>query len=299
MTIDTPSPFRPVVITAGSHTITIQSNPLVMGVLNVTPDSFSDGGAYSTVERAVDHARQMQADGADIIDIGAESSRPGAEPVEEGEELRRLIPVVEAVREAVSLPISVDTMKAAVARLAIQAGALIVNDISALQGDPLMAGLVAETGVAVVLMHMQGTPRTMQRSPRYGNVVEEVTVFLRQRAQEAIARGIRPTQIILDPGFGFGKLQEHNLHMLAEFDAFTKLGYPVLAGVSRKQFIGNLIRQPVHEREFGNAGAVAVAVLKGAHIIRVHDVRAMKETATVVSAISRHARSSSVEVSNA
>ncbi|MCC6966407.1 MAG: dihydropteroate synthase [Nitrospira sp.] len=285
-------------MTAGPHEIVIQSNPLVMGVLNVTPDSFSDGGTFVTVEQAVDHARQMQAEGADIIDIGAESSRPGAHPIDEREELRRLIPVVEAVREAVSLPISVDTTKAAVARSAIQAGAAIVNDISALQGDPLMAQLVAETGVAVVLMHMQGTPQTMQQSPRYGNVVEEVMAFLQQRAQVAIACGIRPSQIVLDPGFGFGKLQEHNLRMLAEFDAFTTLGYPVLAGVSRKQFIGNVIRRPVHEREFGNAGAVAVAVLKGAHIIRVHDVRAMKDTATVVSAISRHARSS-VEVSNA
>ncbi|GAB1723144.1 MAG: 7,8-dihydropteroate synthase [Nitrospira sp.] len=298
MTIGNPSSAHPVVLTAGPRTITIESNPLIMGVLNVTPDSFSDGGAYVTIEQAVNHARQMQAQGADIIDIGAESSRPGAQPIAESEELRRLIPVVEAVREAVSLPISVDTTKAVVARMAIQAGAVIVNDISALQGDPLMAGLVAETGVAVVLMHMQGTPQTMQQSPRYGNVVEEVTVFLQQRAQHALARGIRPSQIVLDPGFGFGKLQEHNLHMLAEFEAFTKLGYPVLAGVSRKQFIGNLTRQPVHDREFGNAGAIAVAVLKGAHIIRVHDVRAMKDTATVVSAISRHARSS-VEVSNA
>ncbi len=298
MTVEHPSLPRSVIITAGSHKIVIQSNPLVMGVLNVTPDSFSDGGTYVTVAQAVDHARQMQAQGADIIDIGAESSRPGAEPINEREELRRLIPVVEAVRKVVPLPISVDTTKAAVARSAIQAGAVIVNDISALQGDPVMARLVAETGVAVVLMHMQGTPQTMQQSPRYGNVVEEVTAFLQQRAQVAIACGIRPSQIVLDPGFGFGKLQEHNLQMLAEFETFTTLGYPVLAGVSRKQFIGNLIRQPVHEREFGNAGAVAVAVLKGAHIIRVHDVRAMKDTATVVSAISRHARSS-VEVSNA
>lgn len=298
MPIGNPSSSRSVLLTAGPHKITIGWNPLLMGVLNVTPDSFSDGGAYVTIEQAVNRAQQMEVEGADIIDIGAESSRPGAQPVAESEELRRLIPVVEAVRAALSIPISVDTTKAAVARRAIQAGAVIVNDISALQGDPLMAGLVAETGVGVVLMHMQGTPQTMQTSPRYGNVVEEVTVFLQQRAEEAIARGIRPSQIILDPGFGFGKLQEHNLRMLAEFETFTKLGYPVLAGVSRKQFIGNLIRQPVGAREYGNAGAVAVAVLKGAHIIRVHDVRAMKETATVVSAISRHARSS-VEVSNA
>lgn len=298
MTLEHPASSRHVIMTAGPHEIVIQSNPLVMGVLNVTPDSFSDGGTFVTVEQAVDHARQMQAEGADIIDIGAESSRPGAHPIDEREELRRLIPVVEAVRAAVSLPISVDTTKAAVARSAIQAGAAIVNDISALQGDSSMAQLVAETGVGVVLMHMQGTPQTMQQSPRYGNVVEEVMAFLQQRAQVAIACGVRSSQIVLDPGFGFGKLQEHNLRMLAEFEAFTTLGYPVLAGVSRKQFIGNVIRRPVHEREFGNAGAVAVAVLKGAHIIRVHDVRAMKDTATVVSAISRHARSS-VEVSNA
>ena len=298
MTIGNPSSAHPVVLTAGPRTITIESNPLIMGVLNVTPDSFSDGGTYVTIEQAVNHARQMQAQGADIIDIGAESSRPGAQPIAESEELRRLIPVVEAVREAVSLPISVDTTKAAVARSAIQAGVAIVNDISALQGESSMAQLVAETGVGVVLMHMQGTPQTMQQSPRYGNVVEEVMAFLQQRAQVAIACGVRSSQIVLDPGFGFGKLQEHNLRMLAEFEAFTTLGYPVLAGVSRKQFIGNVIRRPVHEREFGNAGAVAVAVLKGAHIIRVHDVRAMKDTAMVVSAISRHARSS-VEVSNA
>jgi len=298
LTLEHPASPRHVIMTAGPHEIVIQSNPLVMGVLNVTPDSFSDGGTFVTVEQAVDHARQMQAEGADIIDIGAESSRPGAHPIDEREELRRLIPVVEAVRAAVSLPISVDTTKAAVARSAIQAGAVIVNDISALQGDSLMAQLVAETGVGVVLMHMQGTPQTMQQSPRYGNVVEEVMAFLQQRAQVAIACGVRSSQIVLDPGFGFGKLQEHNLRMLAEFEAFTTLGYPVLAGVSRKQFIGNVIRRPVHEREFGNAGAVAVAVLKGAHIIRVHDVRAMKDTAMVVSAISRHARSS-VEVSNA
>ena len=298
MTLEHPASPRHVIMTAGPHEIVIQSNPLVMGVLNVTPDSFSDGGTFVTVEQAVDHARQMQAEGADIIDIGAESSRPGAHPIDEREELRRLIPVVEAVRAAVSLPISVDTTKAAVARSAIQAGVAIVNDISALQGDSSMAQLVAETGVGVVLMHMQGTPQTMQQSPRYGNVVEEVMAFLQQRAQVAIACGVRSSQIVLDPGFGFGKLQEHNLRMLAEFDAFTTLGYPVLAGVSRKQFIGNVIRRPVHEREFGNAGAVAVAVLKGAHIIRVHDVRAMKDTAMVVSAISRHARSS-VEVSNA
>lgn len=240
----------------------------------------------------------MQDEGADIIDLGAESSRPGAEAIDEVEELSRLIPVLEAVRQAVSLPLSIDTTKAAVARRAIEAGASIVNDITALRGDPLMAGLVADTGVAVVLMHMQGTPPTMQRAPHYGNVVDEVCAFLRERIQTALDAGIQASQIVLDPGFGFGKLQEHNLRLLAEFEALTTLGPPVLVGVSRKQFIGNLVDRPVHERGYGTAGAIAVAVLKGAHILRVHDVRAMKDTAVVVSAISRHLRSS-VEVPNA
>lgn len=289
---------KALVLTAGSRTITFDSRPFIMGVLNVTPDSFSDGGAFLTVAQAVRHARQMQDEGADIIDLGAESSRPGAQPIEEGEELNRLMPVLEAVRQAVSLPLSIDTTKAAVARRAIEAGASIVNDVTALRGDPKMAGLVAETGVAVVLMHMQGTPPTMQRAPHYGNVVDEVCAFLRERIQTALDAGIQASQIILDPGFGFGKLQEHNLRLLAEFDAFTRLGHPVLVGVSRKQFIGNLVDRPVHERGYGTAGAVAVAVLKGAHVLRVHDVRAMKDTASVVSAISRHMRSS-VEVPNA
>ena len=270
----------------------------MMGILNVTPDSFSDGGAYVTVEEALRHATQMQAEGADIIDIGAESSRPGAQPIDESEELRRLIPVLEAVHDRVPLPISVDTTKSAVARLAIQAGATIVNDISALRGDPLMAALVAETGAAVVLMHMQGSPQTMQKAPHYQNVVAEVSAFLCERAHAAMEHGIRRSQIILDPGFGFGKLQEHNLQLLADFTMLTNLGYPVLAGVSRKQFIGALVQQPVQERGYGTAGAVAVAVLKGAHIIRVHDVRSIRDTVSVVSAISRHARST-VQVFNA
>ena len=298
MTLTNTTSHKPFVLTAGSRTITFDSGPLIMGVLNVTPDSFSDGGAFLTVDQAVSHAIQMQDEGADIIDLGAESSRPGAQPIDEREELRRLMPVLEAVRQAVSLPLSVDTTKAAVARRAIQAGASIVNDITALRSDPTMAGLVAETGAAVVLMHMQGTPRTMQQAPHYESVVDEICAFLRDRIQAALDAGIRASQIILDPGFGFGKLQEHNLRLLAEFDLFTRLGHPVLVGVSRKQFIGNLVDRPVHERGYGTAGAIAVAVLKGAHILRVHDVRAMKDTASVVSAISRHGRSS-VEVPNA
>ncbi|MGZ8422299.1 MAG: dihydropteroate synthase [Nitrospira sp.] len=291
MTTITATSARSYVVRAGSQALRLDSRPLIMGILNVTPDSFADGGSYVTVEQALRHARQMHEEGADIIDIGAESSRPGAQPIEESEELRRLIPILEAVHAAVPLPISVDTTKAAVARRAIQAGATIVNDISALRGDPLMASVAAETGAAVVLMHMQGTPQTMQKSPRYQNVVQEVSAFLCERAQMAIEQGISRSQIILDPGFGFGKLQEHNLQLLADFALLSDLGYPMLVGLSRKQFIGALAQQPVQERGYGTAGAVAVAVLKGAHIIRVHDVRSMRDTVSVVSAICRHARS--------
>ncbi len=282
---------RSYVVQAGPHALRLDSRPFIMGILNVTPDSFSDGGTYVTVEQALRRAKELHEEGADIIDIGAESSRPGAQSIEESEELRRLIPVLEAVHAAVPLPISVDTTKAAVARRAIKAGATIVNDISALRGDPRMAAVAAETGAAVILMHMQGTPQTMQKSPRYGNVVQEVCAFLCERGQTAIEQGISRSQIILDPGFGFGKLQEHNLQLLADFALLADLGYPMLVGLSRKQFIGALVQQPVHQRGYGTAGAVAVAVLKGAHIIRVHDVRSMRDTVSVVSAICRHARS--------
>jgi dihydropteroate synthase len=291
MTIPTENSSPSLVITAGSCVMDVASRPLLMGILNVTPDSFSDGGAYLTVEQALRQARQMQEEGADVIDIGAESSRPGSEPIDAAEELRRLMPVLEAVHRTVPLPISVDTTKAAVARRAIEAGASIINDITALRGDPLMSELVAQSGAAIVLMHMQGTPATMHKAPRYANVTREVIAFLCERAQTAMKKGIKRSQIILDPGFGFGKLQEHNLQLLAEFAMLTNLGYPVLAGVSRKQFIGHVTQQPVRERGYGTAGAVAVAVLNGAHIVRVHDVRAMRDTVSVVSAIRRHARS--------
>lgn len=294
----TASSSRSFLVTARSQMLRLESRPLIMGILNVTPDSFSDGGAYLRVEQALRHAKQMHEEGADIIDIGAESSRPGSRPIDQAEELRRLLPVLEAVHEAVPLPISVDTTKAAVARQAIQAGAVIVNDITALRGDPLMTELVAESGAAVVLMHMQGTPQTMQKAPRYQDVTQEVTAFLSEQAQKAVDHGIQRSQIILDPGFGFGKLQVHNLQLLAEFTMLTKLGYPMLVGLSRKQFIGHLTQQPIHERGYGTAGAVAVAVLKGAHLIRVHDVRSMRDTVSVVSAICRHARSGG-EVSHA
>jgi dihydropteroate synthase len=240
----------------------------------------------------------MHAEGADLIDIGAESSRPGSHPVGEAEELRRLLPVLEEVRAAVPIPISVDTTKAAVARQAIQRGASIINDISALGHDPAMAALIADSGAGIVLMHMQGTPETMQRNPTYRDVSAEVTAFLQQRAAYAVTQGIKQTQIMLDPGIGFGKLGEHNLQLLAELDMLTTLGYPILVGVSRKEFIGRLVNQPVHERVYGTAGAVAAAVLKGVHMVRVHDVRAMREAALVAAAIAKRSLSHS-QVSHA
>lgn len=284
--------------TAGPHTFHFEARPLIMGILNVTPDSFSDGAAFATVEEAVARAAMMKAEGADIIDIGAESTRPGASPIDEAEELRRLLPVLEAVHAAVPVPVSVDTTKSGVARQAIERGAVIVNDVSAFRQDPRMATLVAERGVGAVLMHMQGIPQTMQRNPSYVDVTREVADFLRERAAAAIALGVKPEQIVLDPGIGFGKLEEHNLQLLAELDMLTQLGHPLLIGVSRKAFIGRIVNQPVQERVYGTAGAVAAAVLRGAQILRVHDVRAMREAAMVAAAIAQRSHSHS-QVSHA
>jgi dihydropteroate synthase len=274
-------------VCAKGKIISFTDRPLVMGVVNVTPDSFSDGGQFFDHQAAVDHALRLVQEGADLLDIGAESTRPGSPPVEEAEELRRLIPVVRAVAKAVSIPISVDTSKAVVAKAAIEAGAVMVNDVTALRGDPEMVGLMAMSGAAVVLMHMQGTPRTMQQMPRYHDVVEEVVDFLTERVRFATDRGVAKSQILLDPGIGFGKDLVHNLDLLAQLRTFTKLGLPLLIGPSRKGFIGQLVEQPVHNRAWGTAGVVAIAVEQGASVLRVHDVAAMKDVVTVAAAISR------------
>ena len=263
----------------------VLDRPMVMGVLNVTPDSFSDGGQYLDPGAAVKHALEMVEEGADLIDIGAESSRPGAEPVPEAEELRRLIPVVREICRHVSVPVSVDTTKAAVAIAAIEAGAAMVNDISAGQADPVMTRVVAEAGAGLVLMHMQGTPQTMQRAPHYGSVVDDVRDFLRARMQAAMQAGIAADQILLDPGIGFGKNLEHNLMLLAGLDAFQSLGRPVLVGVSRKAFIGEVLGRRTDDRLMGTAAAVAVAVLRGAMVVRVHDVKAMQDVVRMIHAI--------------
>jgi dihydropteroate synthase len=246
-----------------------------MGIVNVTPDSFSDGGRTRATEDAVAHALRLVDEEADILDIGGESSRPGAEPVSLDEELRRVIPVIEALAQQVSVPISVDTTKAEVARRAIATGASIVNDIQALRGDPELVRVVAETGAGVVLMHMAGTPRTMQDDPRYDDVVVEVRDMLARRIDEVELLGIPRTRIAIDPGIGFGKTLAHNLELLRNLDQFATLGCTVLIGTSRKGFLGTVTGRPVDQRATASVVSSLAAVLKGANIVRVHDVAAM------------------------
>jgi dihydropteroate synthase len=264
---------------------------LVMGVLNVTPDSFSDGGKFLDVDRAVEHAREMSHAGADIIDIGGESTRPGAVPVSAEEESRRVLPVIERLRDLV---VSVDTTKASVAEKALAAGARIVNDISALRFDPRMIDVVRDAGAGVVLMHMQGTPQTMQQRPQYDDVVAEVRSFLAGRIAFAESRGLKKSQIAVDPGIGFGKTVEHNLQLLARLGEFDSLGCALLVGTSRKSFIGKVLGAPraapgreADERLWGTAATVAWAVAQGAHVVRVHDVAEMADVVRMVEAVKR------------
>jgi dihydropteroate synthase len=261
--------------------------PLLMGIVNVTPDSFFDGGQFDDPQRAVAHAVRLVEEGADLLDLGAESTRPGAVPVSEQEERRRLIPVVTAVAKAVSVPISVDTSKAEVARAALDAGAVMINDVTALRGDRAMVDVVAETGAGLVLMHMQGTPETMQRAPHYDDVVGEVARFLAERARFAMDHGVPQDRIVLDPGIGFGKTLHHNLDLLANLHTFVQLGFPLLVGPSRKGFIGQLTQQSVEARAWGTAGVVALAVQQGANMLRVHDVGPMRDVISVAIAVAR------------
>jgi dihydropteroate synthase len=249
--------------------------PLVMGIVNVTPDSFSDGGRYIDADAAAAHAGQLIAQGADILDIGAESTRPRAEPVDEAEELRRLIPVIEKIRAFGDTPISVDTMKPNVARAAMTAGASIWNDVTALRWSPQSLQVAADLGLGVVLMHMLGEPGTMQDDPRYGDVVAEVCAFLRSRAEAAMAVGIPREAIWLDPGIGFGKTTAHNLALMANLDSVVGLGFPVLVGASRKRFIATIdpLAQAADGRLGGSIALAVAAARAGASAVRVHDVR--------------------------
>jgi dihydropteroate synthase len=271
----------------GSVEYDLSSRTHLVGILNVTLDSFSDGGKFFDTSRAIEHALKMTEEGADIIDIGGESTRPGSDSISVDEELRRVIPVIEALCEKVNIPISIDTYKTDVARKALEAGATIVNDISGLTFDPEMAGVVAEHGATVIIMHMKGTPKTMQVDPVYNDVVGEIKEFLLRQARAAEAHGVE--QIIVDPGIGFGKKLEHNLEVFRRLRELTELDYPLMVGPSRKSFIGMILDLPVDSRLEGTAAAIAVSVLNGANLVRVHDMQAMKRVAQVVDAIKRGA----------
>lgn len=264
-----------------------------MGVVNVTPDSFSDGGLLLDPERAVEHARQLAEDGADLLDIGGESTRPpgvrgpddpGAEAVTAEEELRRVRPVLEGLADA-EVPISIDTSKRAVAEAALDGGAEIVNDVTALRGDPEMAVLCADRGVGVVLMHMKGAPRTMQENPTYDDVVDEVKAFLAGRIEYAVSEGVDEERIWVDPGIGFGKTVEHNLELLHRLGELRELGRPICVGTSRKSFIGKITGRDVHERLAGTIASNVLALANGAEVLRVHDVREVREALDVAEAI--------------
>lgn len=259
----------------------------VMGILNVTPDSFSDGGIHYTLDRAVARAREMVEEGADIIDIGGESTRPSADPVPPDEEIGRVIPVLERLVNEVDVPISVDTYKSDLARMALERGATIINDISGLRADPRMPGVVAEFGCPVVAMHIKGTPKNMQDNPTYVDAVGEIIEYLRGSIDLALQAGLPGEKIIVDPGIGFGKTTAHNLEIMRRLEEFRALEQPLLIGTSRKSFIGNILNLPVEERLFGTAATVAIAIANGADIVRVHDVRAMKQVARMTDAMVR------------
>lgn len=258
---------------------------LLMGIVNVTPDSFSDGGQFLDTAKAVEHALALMDQGADILDVGGESTRPGAEPVEEAEELRRVIPVVEELAQRVRVPISIDTAKPGVARAALKAGASIVNDVGANRHDDLMWRIVAGAGAGYVCMHMQGTPKIMQIAPVYRNVIQEVGEFFEERLMELTAVGVPAEQVVLDPGIGFGKTLEHNLQLLANLGSFTQFKRPLMLGVSRKSFVGKIVKADASQRLPGSLACVCLALQWGAQIVRTHDVAETLQALRVTEAV--------------
>lgn len=261
------------------------NRPHVMGIVNVTPDSFSDGGKYSTVDLAVEHALQLVQEGADILDIGGESTRPGAIPVPLDEELKRVIPVIERLSQVCNVPLSIDTYKTAVMRAAIGAGADLVNDVKALQEEGAMQVVADNATVGVCLMHMQGNPQTMQEAPSYQDVLQEVTDFLQKRMQLALEHGIQGNRILLDPGFGFGKRTVDNVKLIQELSALKALGQPLLVGLSRKAVLGKLVGGDENQRLYAGIAASVISAMKGASVVRVHDVKATVDALKVVSAV--------------
>ncbi|HAX78952.1 MAG TPA: dihydropteroate synthase [Cyanobacteria bacterium UBA11372] len=276
-------------MTVGDRSFNWGQRTYLMGILNVTPDSFSDGGLFDRPEAALAQARYLVKSGADILDVGGESTRPGAAEISPEEELNRVVPVIQAIRRELSVPISVDTTKAAIAYASVKAGADIVNDISGATFDPKMLPTVAELGVPIVLMHMRGTPQTMQKMTDYQDLIGEIYQFLQARVEAAIASGIDKSSIILDPGIGFAKTYDQNLEILRRLSEFRSLGCPILIGVSRKSFIGRIVNQSDPQgRIWGTAGACAGAIASGADILRVHDVQEMRDVCLVADAIFRH-----------
>lgn len=277
----------------GSHSLSFGNHTCIMGILNVTPDSFSDGGLFFSCDAAVAHGEKLAEAGADIIDIGGESTRPFSEPVTIEEEGRRVLPVIEKLAKRVSIPISIDTTKASMAREAIESGASIINDISAMYSDPDMMGVVTKYGVPVVIMHMKGAPKTMQVSPHYDHLIEEIKEFLEKAICRAEKNGIARSKIIIDPGIGFGKTVEHNLLIIKYLNKFKTLNNPVLIGPSRKSFIRNILEGShdgdagleMPELETGTQATIAAAVLNGAHIVRVHDVGRARSTLELIDSI--------------
>jgi dihydropteroate synthase len=286
-------PRKPYTLAWQDRRLELGHRTAVMAVLNVTPDSFSDGGRFYAEEKAVDQGRKLASEGADILDVGGESTRPFSDPVSEKEEIRRVVPVIRRLAAEVPVPISIDTTKAAVAREALGAGATMINDVGALRLDPELARVAAERGVPVILMHMLGTPKTMQVSPDYGDVLGEIGQFLEEAVHRAVGAGIARERVVVDPGIGFGKTVEHNLRILAGLDRLAGLGYPILVGVSRKAFIRKILGRKTGsepapdapETAWGTQAAVAAAVMAGAHIVRVHDVAETRATAALVDAL--------------
>jgi len=277
---------NPMVLRTSQREIVIGARTLIMGIINVTPDSFSDGGRFYTPFAAVEAAVRMVDEGADMIDIGGESSRPGSDPVSEAEELRRVMPVIRGLAGKISVPLSIDTTKAAVARAALAEGAEIVNDISAMSADGPIAEAVAEAGAAVILMHMRGLPKTMQSGDlAYRSLPGDVISYLKQRIRSAGQSGIAPAQMMVDPGIGFGKTAMDNVRLIRHLSEFQVLGRPIVTGVSRKSFIGHITGGGPLERIEGTAAAVTAAILNGSRVIRVHDVKTMKRVAAMADAL--------------
>jgi dihydropteroate synthase len=267
------------------QTLTLGKKTLLMGILNVTPDSFSDGGLFFNRGKAVDHGKKMVEEGADIIDIGGESTRPGSKPLELEEELRRVVPVIESLAKKIDVPISIDTYKSAVARRAIEAGAEIINDISGLRFDPILAQVAAKEDVPIILMHIRGTPETMQKNVHYESLFSEIIQYLKESIQKAESAGVDPNHIIIDPGIGFGKTIEDNLLIIKNLYEFRVLGKPILLGTSRKSFIGKILNAEPEDRLEGTLSSIAIGVLNGAHIVRSHDVLQTKKAIAMADAI--------------